>query len=171
MPQEFGLMEAIVFAAEKHAGQVRKDGTAYIYHPIHVAGMLKDSGYGEDYQIAAVLHDVLEDADATEEDVSHYGEAVLKTVKLVTRPDGMDEEEYVSRILTNPMAAAVKNADKIHNLHEAVLFGSDKREMSEKELQFARRYVEKSARYYKGRFTKELDECIIACDAAIHDMQ
>ena len=118
MNKEERLTKAIIFAATKHANQKRKDGTPYIYHPLAVAELLKKYGYDIDYQITAVLHDVLEDTDATEDEVKEFGIPVYEAVKLVTRPDGMNETEYVRKILENPMAAAVKNADKIHNLYE-----------------------------------------------------
>ena len=64
-------------------------------------------------QIAAILHDTLEDTDATEADIKEFGDDVLEAVKLVTRAKGADETEYVKNILKNNMAATVKNADRI----------------------------------------------------------
>ena len=116
MNKEEKLAKAIAFAAEKHANQKRKDGTPYIFHPLAVAELLKRYDYDIDYQVAGVLHDVLEDTDATDEEVRAFGEDIYKAVKLVTRPKGADEAEYVKNILTNNMAAVVKNADKIHNM-------------------------------------------------------
>jgi (p)ppGpp synthase/HD superfamily hydrolase len=54
--------QAIQFAASAHEGQNRK-GTAipYIVHPVAVAGLVAEFGGTEDQQIAALLHDVLED--------------------------------------------------------------------------------------------------------------
>lgn len=143
--------KAVAFATEKHEGQTRKDGTPYINHPLKVAEILKEAGYGENYQMAAVLHDVLEDTDATEEEVRCFGEDVLEAVKLVTRPDGMDEEKYVSAILENPMAKVVKAADKIHNMHDLVNCGND---------EWAVYYATKVKKYYYGRFSAELDGAI-----------
>lgn len=54
---------AILLAAEAHEGQPRK-GTPipYITHPVAVAALVARYGGNEDQQIAALLHDVLEDA-------------------------------------------------------------------------------------------------------------
>ena len=143
--------KALSFAAEKHAGQTRADGSPYIYHPIKVAEILKDAGYDLRYQMAGLLHDILEDTDATEDEVRVFGEGVLVAVKLVTRPEGMDEEEYVAAILQNPMATAVKNADKIHNMTDIV-------EAPDKE--WAKQYIQKVKKYYAGKFTLALDAAI-----------
>ena len=152
MTNEERLTKAVIFAATKHTNQKRKDGTPYIYHPMAVADLLKKHGYNIDYQIAAMLHDVLEDTDATEDEVKEFGIPVYEAVKLVTRPDGMDEAEYVRKILENPMATAVKNADKIHNLWEIVLVG---------DKAVAARYANKAERYYKNKFSPALDDAIV----------
>ena len=148
MNKEEKLAKAIAFAAKKHANQKRKDGTPYIFHPLTVAELLKRYGYDIDYQVAGVLHDVLEDTDATDEEVKAFGEDVYKAVKLVTRPKGADEAEYVKNILANRMAAAVKNADKIHNMCDIVTTNNKNAIVN---------YAEKAEKYYEGRFSYALD--------------
>jgi (p)ppGpp synthase/HD superfamily hydrolase len=60
---------ALMLAAIIHAGQPRK-GTRvpYVMHPFHVAMILERHGYPEPLQVAALLHDVLEDANLEPED-------------------------------------------------------------------------------------------------------
>lgn len=140
--------EAVAYAAMKHAGQTRKDGTSYIYYPLKVAELVKEAGYGIKYQIAAVLHDTLEDTDATIDEIRLFGEDVLEAVCLVTRPEGMDEKEYVTRILKNHMASAVKNADKIHNMIDLRTCGNP---------EWAEKYTKKVRKYYYGKFSSALD--------------
>ena len=143
--------KALILAAKKHAKQTRRDGTPYIYHPLKVAELVKEAGYDLSYQMAAVLHDTLEDTDTTEEELMEFGEEVLEAVKLLTRPEGADEEEYVQKILANPMAKTVKNADKISNMMDVVHCG---------DRSWGFYYVDKVTHYYKGRFSEELDQAI-----------
>jgi (p)ppGpp synthase/HD superfamily hydrolase len=58
--------EAVAYAADAHAGQVRK-GTSipYISHPLAVSALVLEHGGDEDQAIAALLHDVLEDCGDT----------------------------------------------------------------------------------------------------------
>jgi (p)ppGpp synthase/HD superfamily hydrolase len=156
--ESIDFSKALVFAASKHAGQLRKDGvTPYIVHPLRVAQSLK--GYEMDYQLAALLHDVLEDTDATEDEVlACSNEKVLEAVKLLTKDktdkNNFDEEKYVEKILLNPIAKAVKEADRVDNLKDT--FFADP--------EFQRKYIEKTEVYYKGKFgyllDKQLEETI-----------
>lgn len=110
------------YVKEKHAGQTRKQGTPYYLHPFAVQEMLKEKGYSEEYQAAGLCHDLLEDTNATEEEIlALTSKEVLETVKLVTKEKGYHMQEYMSRIAENPIARAVKLADRIHNLSEATL--------------------------------------------------
>ena len=145
--------KALSYAALKHQSQKRIGGTPYIYHPMKVAEIVKDAGYGLEYQIVAILHDTLEDTDATEEEILQFGDDVLEAVILLTRIKGMDENAYVNEILKNKMAAVVKNADKISNLCDCAYCGDTK---------WAKRYVNKSEKYYRGRFSKAMDHIILA---------
>ena len=109
--------QALTFATQKHEGQTRKLGEPYITHPIAVAEMMVEKGLSEDYVIAALFHDLLEDTDATEKEISDIGgEAVLAAVKLLTKEQNYQMDSYIAKIKENPIARAVKAADRIHNL-------------------------------------------------------
>ena len=61
--------KAYEFAKEKHGTQKRIGGAPYITHPVAVADILKKEGYDIEYQIVALFHDLLEDTDATEDEI------------------------------------------------------------------------------------------------------
>lgn len=112
---------AFHYAAERHAGQMRKDGAPYIMHPVAVAEIVKEWGYGIDYQVAALFHDLLEDTDAEESVIEEIGgRDVLRAVKLLTKKKGYVMSEYVEGIKNDPIAYKVKAADRLHNLRCAV---------------------------------------------------
>ena len=143
--------KAVSYAANKHLTQARRDGSPYILHPIKVAEIVRESGYDTRYQIVALLHDTLEDTDATEDEIKFFGQDVLEAVKLLTRPDGMDETEYIDAILQNHMAAIVKAADKMHNMMECTMCDN---------VRWATKYINKSQKYYFKKFNKAVDNAI-----------
>lgn len=107
-------------------------GDPYITHAVAVAGILRDWGYGADHQIAGLFHDLPEDTDASEQEIESIGGAdVLRTVRLLTKQKGYIMAEYVAAIKANPVARAVKAANRLHNLRCAVAADED----------FKRRYV------------------------------
>ncbi len=133
------LARALAFACEKHEGQERWGGAPFITHPIAVASMAADDGYGLDMRIAALFHDLLEDTDATEEELrSLGGETVLSTVKLLTKFPGYMMQEYVDAIARDPMARKLKFYDRLHNLRSA----------HEAPIPFRIRYIRDSERFY-----------------------
>ena len=102
------------FAMKKHDGQTDKSGKPYILHPIEVALSL----YKESDKIVALLHDVLEDTDATVEDLVSIGlyDCEIDAVKLLTKPHKEDYIHYVRRVAESPIARRVKMADLRHNM-------------------------------------------------------
>ena len=113
---------ALEFAKAKHKGQKRIGGDDYITHPIAVSEIVKNQGFDEICQITALFHDLLEDTDATEEEILKYGNSkILEAVNLLTKKKGYDMAEYINAIKQNPIAFAVKAADRLHNLQCAVI--------------------------------------------------
>ena len=107
-------------ATAAHEGQDRTmgedAGRPYIIHPRRVAvAMLKES---RTYQAAAWLHAVLEYTSLTSEDLIKQGVSI-DIVQIVECLTHLPDESYVSylkRILSDPIARAVKRADLMDNL-------------------------------------------------------
>lgn len=142
------VQAAIDYATEMHKGQKRKGGKDYITHPIGTAEILMSLGYPENYIIAALFHDLLEDTDATESKIAELGgEDVLETVKLLTKKKGVPTGEYLAAIRKNPMAHAVKSADRLHNV----------RSLKEADDAFRKKYIEETEKYYIDFAINEID--------------
>ena len=140
------VKRAIEFATQKHKGQKRIGGNDYISHPIAVYEMVKKQGYDEDFQITALFHDLLEDTNATEEEILFYGsQNVLTAVKLLTKEKGYDMKTYIDGIKANPIAFAVKSADRLHNLQCALATSTE----------FKRKYILETVDWYLD-FSKEI---------------
>ena len=102
------VLHALDFASQKHQGQKRIGGKDYITHPVAVWEMVKEQGLGEDYQLTALFHDLLEDTNATENEVlSFSNQKVLDAVKLLTKENGYDMKSYIDGIKSNDIAFAV----------------------------------------------------------------
>ena len=133
------LQLALEFAKAKHKGQKRIGGDDYITHPMAVLEIIKNQGFDETYQIAALFHDLLEDTDATEEEILEYGnQEILEAVNVLTKKKGYDMTEYVSAIKQNPIAFAVKAADRLHNLQCAIITDEE----------FKRKYILETVDWY-----------------------
>ena len=127
------------YVKNKHEGQKRKQGTPYYFHPYAVAEMLKSKGFNEEYQIAGLLHDTLEDTNATKEEILKLtNENVLEAVVLVTKEHGYNMQEYYDRIMKNDMARMVKLADRWHNLSESAMTN----------YLFKQKYIKETEKWY-----------------------
>ena len=82
------VRSAYEYAKEMHNGQKRESGEPYITHPLAVATILIDLGMDTDAICAALLHDVVEDTEATYDDVKKkFGADVANLVDGVTKLD------------------------------------------------------------------------------------
>ncbi|HEV7651288.1 MAG TPA: HD domain-containing protein [Actinophytocola sp.] len=116
MSRTFTLDDAIQLARRAHEGQLDKSGRPYIAHPLRVMGRLKD----EHERMAAVLHDVVEDTDVTLDDLTAVGcpPDVLEAVAALSKRPGEAQEDYLARVLANPLALIVKRADIADNMSD-----------------------------------------------------
>jgi len=122
------LYSAFTYADSCHNGQLRKDGSPYITHPLAVAEIVADLGLDSDSVIAALLHDCIEDTHATHEDIAkRFGEAVAGLVEGVTKLTRVQyttkEEEQMENLRKMFMAMAkdirvilIKICDRLHNM-------------------------------------------------------
>lgn len=150
MPYTKRVKRALDFATQKHKGQKRIGGDDYITHPIAVCEIVKNLGYGEDYQITALFHDLLEDTNATEKEILLYGNNdILTAVKLLTKQKGYDMQEYIRAIKNNEIAFVVKGADRLHNLECALVTDID----------FKRKYILETVDWYLD-FSQEIKKAV-----------
>jgi guanosine-3',5'-bis(diphosphate) 3'-pyrophosphohydrolase len=120
------LLPAIHFASEKHKLQRRKGSLdiPYINHTIRVAYILQQTGKENDPALlaAAVLHDVLEDTDATEGELNDlFGNEICSIVKEVSDDMSLTYDDRKRMQIKKapgltPKAKMIKIADKIANI-------------------------------------------------------
>ena len=114
---ESKLAKAILCATLSHDGQVDKSGQPYILHPLSVLFRVRRAGESEEVQIAAVLHDTVEDTPLTLAEIEQdFGEAVAVAVDALTRRAGEVYQQYLIRLAANPIAKIVKLEDLHDNL-------------------------------------------------------
>ena len=122
------LFDAFTYADTEHHGQLRKSGEPYIIHPLAVADIVADLGLDVDSVIAALLHDCIEDTDATHEEIAKkFGKSVAELVEGVTKLTRVQyvskEEEQMENLRKMLMAMAqdirvilIKISDRLHNM-------------------------------------------------------
>ena len=105
--------KAMKLAYEAHQGQTDKSGVPYIFHPIHLAEQMQT----EDETVCALLHDVAEDTAYTLSELAAMGfpQEVTDALALLTHDKSVPYPDYVCKVKTNRIAAAVKLADLRHN--------------------------------------------------------
>ncbi len=126
---DFARLEAAFhYADSHHAQQLRKDGSPYVTHPLSVAELVVEMGLDLDSVIAALLHDTIEDTDATYEEIAKmFGVTVAELVDGVTKLTRVQytskEEEQMENLRKMLMAMAkdirvilIKLCDRVHNM-------------------------------------------------------
>ena len=120
--------KAVEYANAKHKYQKRKDGSPYIIHPLAVAQVVAEIGLDMDAILAALLHDCIEDTDASHEDIEKlFGTTVAELVEGVTKLTRADfsssEQAQMENLRKMFMAMSkdirvvlIKIADRLHNM-------------------------------------------------------
>ena len=119
---------AVEYAREKHKEQKRKDGSPYIIHPLAVAEIVAEMGLDMDAILGALLHDCIEDTDASfDEIVKLFGATTAELVEGVTKLTRANfsstEEAQMENLRKMFMAMSkdirvvlIKIADRLHNM-------------------------------------------------------
>ena len=122
------ITAAYEFGANAHEGQTRKTGEPYITHPVAVAQELAEMNLDSEAIIAAILHDTVEDTDASLEDIAEqFGEEVAVLVDGVSK---LDQIQFRSRaeaqaesfrkmmlaMIEDIRVILVKLSDRLHNM-------------------------------------------------------
>ena len=120
--------KAVEYANAKHQYQKRKDGSPYIIHPLAVAQVVAEMGLDMDAILGALLHDCIEDTDASHEDIEKlFGTTVAELVEGVTKLTRTDfttsEQAQMESLRKMFMAMSkdirvvlIKIADRLHNM-------------------------------------------------------
>ena len=120
--------KAVEYANAKHKYQKRKDGSPYIIHPLAVAQVVAEIGLDMDAFLAALLHDCIEDTDASHEDIEKlFGTTVAELVEGVTKLTRTDfttsEQAQMESLRKMFMAMSkdirvvlIKISDRLHNM-------------------------------------------------------
>ena len=122
------INRAVEYANEKHKVQKRKDGSPYIIHPLAVAQIVAEMGLDCDAILGALLHDCIEDTDASHEDIEKiFGPTVAELVEGVTKLTrsnfSSSEQAQMENLRKMFMAMSkdirvvlIKIADRLHNM-------------------------------------------------------
>ena len=115
---------ALEQARSDHEGQIRNGsgGMPYVEHPMRVAALLDEHGYGEEVLAAALLHDVVEDSETDLDELrERFGDVVAGLVGAMTDDESIDDyrqrkAEHRERLAAAPAEAmAIYGADKLTN--------------------------------------------------------
>ncbi len=162
------VRDAFQYAKAHHEGQLRKDGSPYITHPLEVAHLVAELGLDADSIMAALLHDTIEDTDATHEEVAkRFSETVADLVEGVTKLNKVKytstEEKQMENLRKMLMAMAqdvrvilIKICDRVHNIR-TLEFQSEKKQR-EKALETLEIYAPIAHRLGMQRMKWEMED-------------
>lgn len=139
------IKKAYAYAEKKHFGQKRISGDDYILHPLNVALILTEISADAPCMAAALLHDTIEDSDATYEEIKEiFGNEIASLVEGVTKinklnftSDSEAASAYQRKILvglsSDPRVIIIKLADRLHNMRTIDVLSEEKQKKKAKE--------------------------------------
>ncbi|MDP1753788.1 MAG: bifunctional (p)ppGpp synthetase/guanosine-3',5'-bis(diphosphate) 3'-pyrophosphohydrolase [Reyranella sp.] len=122
------LNRAYVYGLKKHGNQLRASGDPYFSHPVEVAGILAEMRLDTASIVTGLLHDTLEDTDATRDEIAGlFGENIARLVDGVTKLSRLEiqsestkEAENLRKLVlamsSDIRVLLVKLADRLHNM-------------------------------------------------------
>ncbi|MBX9746977.1 MAG: bifunctional (p)ppGpp synthetase/guanosine-3',5'-bis(diphosphate) 3'-pyrophosphohydrolase [Hyphomonadaceae bacterium] len=122
------INRAYVYATAAHGSQTRHSGDPYFAHPIEVAGILTEYKLDAATIVAGLLHDTIEDTDATRADIeAKFGESVAELVEGVTKlskleiqseenKQAQNLQKFILAMSRDVRVLLVKLADRLHNM-------------------------------------------------------
>ena len=166
---ENALNRAYVYAMKMHGSQKRASGDPYFSHPIEVAAILTDMKLDAASIITALLHDTVEDTDATLDDIGClFGDEIKKLVDGVTKLNRIELQNAQSKqaenfrklilaISEDIRVLLVKLADRLHNMRTLHYINKPEkqRRISMETLEI---YVPLAERIGVSKFKEELED-------------
>ena len=139
------LNKAYVYAMQKHGSQKRANGDPYFSHPLEVAGILTELKLDDATIAAALLHDTIEDTDATRSEIdATFGEDIGRLVEGLTKIQKLDlvskkaaQAENLRKLLLaiseDVRVLLVKLADRLHNMRTLEFMPEESRKRNAEE--------------------------------------
>ncbi|MFO1015962.1 MAG: bifunctional (p)ppGpp synthetase/guanosine-3',5'-bis(diphosphate) 3'-pyrophosphohydrolase [Hyphomonadaceae bacterium] len=122
------INRAYVYATVKHGSQKRHSGDPYFAHPIQVAGILTEYKFDSSTIVAGLLHDTIEDTDATRQEIeTMFGDEIADLVEGVTKlsqleiqseenKQAQNLQKFILAMSRDVRVLIVKLADRLHNM-------------------------------------------------------
>lgn len=139
------ILKAYQYAKRNHGEQCRRSGEPYIIHPLNVAYILADIGLDDSTLCAALLHDVVEDTEITNNDIrKEFGDEIAEMVAGVTKLgkiqfasiEEQQVEDYRKMFLAmgkDIRVILIKLADRLHNMRTLKYLKRDRQIANAKE--------------------------------------
>lgn len=139
------VRRAYDYAYDKHFGQTRISGEAYIQHPLNVAMILTSINADAKCIAAALLHDTIEDCDSTFEELEKlFGNEVASLVNCVTKINKIKYNSVSEQMAANQRKILVglsedvrviiiKLADRLHNMRTLYVMSEEKQKRKSRE--------------------------------------